>query len=334
VSSPERISALQQDLTSATLTDLEFLVTSQWPENLHWEFKSRGPHPPSDRLSDDERKGLGEIVSGFANSEGGVAIFGIVSKRDGTVDRAYKLEPVEQVQRFADAVATEIDGIVSPRVPDVSLRTVAGDAEGGGFVLIRVPRSERRPHMSRAKSHQRYYYRRSDGFHPMEHFQVEDAFARRGRPALTVTCQRHPLRPQVHIGARTVKARCYWTLLLGNESSVTAEWPGVTLLVSASSRIEACVGYAITHGTPSSVTITANGTHVINPGQVSRVATLELEAERHGDGDWKLSAALPIERTAADCTLQVLVAAKDTPSSQQDIILDLSALWIELAQLG
>lgn len=155
-------------------------VTSGQQEDLHLDFKTVND-PSMDR---DDRKSLAIILSGFANSDGGIAIWGVDASKDqdNGVDCATAESPIPDLPLFlsrlqnltGEAVAPLVDGVVHEAI-DVG--------SGSGFAKTLVPPSDSGPHMARA-GEGRYYKRSGDSFYRMEHFDIEDMFGRRKKPRL------------------------------------------------------------------------------------------------------------------------------------------------------
>src|SRR5258708_2690051 len=63
----------REDFLNLTLTNLDTFITDQQEENLHLEFKTVS----DPRLERNDRKNLAKAIAGFANSDGGVVVWGI-----------------------------------------------------------------------------------------------------------------------------------------------------------------------------------------------------------------------------------------------------------------
>jgi hypothetical protein len=153
-------------------------------ENRHLDFKLLAK---PDFGADDQRH-LAKAVSGFANAEGGVIVWGVDARRDPKDDY------IDQV------VATP--GVVNPRQVLAKLNGMSSDAtspgllgldhrvlEGGegvpSFVATFVPEGESGPYMAMlGEARHRYYRRIGSAFSPMDHSMVADMFCRRPKGAL------------------------------------------------------------------------------------------------------------------------------------------------------
>jgi hypothetical protein len=166
----------------ATAADIRRLVTTRREEDLHLEFKQKSDRSTGD-LGDDDRKNFSKAVSGFANAEGGVLIFGVRTRSTRErPDRASQLKPITDVGRFRVALLDSLLNTTQPPVDGVRIEVIQSRGRTG-YVKCLIPDSEKPPH--RAVFADRHYYRStSTGFRVMEHYELEDMFGRRLRPLL------------------------------------------------------------------------------------------------------------------------------------------------------
>lgn len=165
---------------------VEELVMNRHSESLHLDFK-RKHNPQTAPLDKDDRRNLGEALSGFANSEGGLIVWGIDARRMGDEDVAVAIEPLRDVTGFTAQLVQLTPELVSPPVPGI--RHVPVFESGGGksgVVVTLIPESDRTPHMARGPNQHRYYRRAQSSFRPLEHFELEDLFGRRPHPSIQV----------------------------------------------------------------------------------------------------------------------------------------------------
>ncbi len=166
----------------AGLDGLRQLVVERATENLFLEFKTKKNDSIPDLDGSDSWQ-FSRALSGFANSDGGVVVWGVETDKD---ERASKLRPIASVADFVSRLKKSLINSVQPFVDDVRIEAILEVGRtGAGYVKVLVPRSEKTPH--RALLAGREYYRRStEGFYKLEHFDLEDAFGRRPRPVLTL----------------------------------------------------------------------------------------------------------------------------------------------------
>jgi hypothetical protein len=151
--------------------DIVRLIDEAEAERLHLDFKRR-PQPG------DLRKVLGKALSGFANSDGGVLVFG-VREQNG----AWGADPIADLAAFESQVNELLARAVSYPVPGVQTKRVPA-SETSGYLAVLVPQSDLAPHQAVDTKH--YHRRHGDSFPPMEHYEVADAFGlldRTYRPA-------------------------------------------------------------------------------------------------------------------------------------------------------
>lgn len=183
-----------------TLLDMEEFVARRQEENLHLDFKLVKDASLS---SADDKKNLACALSGFANSSGGLIVWGVDARKNSDgVDCAVALRPVEQVSLLVGRLNSLTGEGVDPSVNQVQHRAI--ETEGGrGYALTVVPESETGPHMAKLGEN-RYYKRIGDGFYKMEHYDIADMFGRRRRPKLKVFYRVVGVGQQaeVHLGLR------------------------------------------------------------------------------------------------------------------------------------
>lgn len=166
-----------------TETGLESLILEGTREDLHVEFKGKRSSSHS-RLEESDARQFSRALSGFANSDGGILVWGVVT--DGE-DRASDLQPISDVEGFLSRLKKSLLNTTQPAVEGVLLEAIPSIADPtSGFVKCLIPTSERAPH--RAMLAEREYYKRStEGFYRLEHFDLEDMFGRRPKARLVLT---------------------------------------------------------------------------------------------------------------------------------------------------
>jgi len=176
-------SGLEARFQELSRADLDQYLAELQEENLHLDFKTLAG--PGLKASDD-RQNLAKALSGFANSDGGVIVWGVDARKntDG-VDCATSLRPIAGVAALVSRLNGLTSDMVNPTVDGIQHRVVHQDADASGFAATLVPRSDAGPHMAKAGL-DRYYKRSGDSFLKMEHFDVADMFGRRPRPSLAL----------------------------------------------------------------------------------------------------------------------------------------------------
>ena len=127
-----------------------------------------------------------DIVSGFANSSGGLIIWGVDGRKNADgIDCAVSRIPIDPVNQFVSRLNELTGEAVSPMSEGIRHKAiiVAGSA---GLAMSYIPESDSGPHMAKL-GEDRYYKRSGDSFYRMEHFDLEDMFGRRKKPKLVLS---------------------------------------------------------------------------------------------------------------------------------------------------
>jgi len=196
-------------------------------ETVDLEFK-RKEIPSTGEPSPGDRKRFGKVLSAFANSAGGLVIWGIEAKEDRRtkVDRAYKLHPIDEIDRFKSEFLRACSQVIMPRHDGILIEAIRTEQKAGaGYLIVYVNRSERRPHRSEVDKH--YYKRSGDSSIPMEHYDIEDSFKRLVVP--TIELKWNVVRDSTHSGPQGFTVSLAIDLRLLNTSSVSARFPYVLI---------------------------------------------------------------------------------------------------------
>jgi hypothetical protein len=168
---------------------LQDLIAQRKPENDFLEFKG------ASNLSDKHAKGLwSKALSGFANTEGGVLIWGI---------RATRVKSPDDPSKSVD-VATEPDLVPHPEIfvqllKDVRLEATvdpvqgvelqhcpAGNGTEEGFVVCLIPEGSHKPYRAALADEKQYYQRVGDNFIIIPHSLLRSLFYPQTAPDLVL----------------------------------------------------------------------------------------------------------------------------------------------------
>lgn len=172
---------LETRFTALSLAELQRFVADGQEENLHLEFKTlSGP----DFGIVEDRRNLARALSGFANSDGGIIIWGVKADKSGdSPDCAKALQPISKVALLLSRLNELTSDALSPVHSTVQHRIVHINDDGSGLAATLVPSSDSGPHMAKLRVDQ-YFKRAGDSFVKMEHFDIADMFGRRPHPVL------------------------------------------------------------------------------------------------------------------------------------------------------
>lgn len=297
---------------------IENLVAQKVEETHTLEFKQKQNQKDLD-LHKDDRRALGEALSGFANATGGTLVIGVRTDRPNGLDRAAELKPIDNVAAAGDRYRAYINDCIAPPIDGVRVACLE-TASGEGVILVHVPTGNARPHMSMAPGHQRYYRRVADGFVPMLHYEIDEMMRLKSQPVLEFI---HSLAQTGSMGSN----RNFHILFgLKNTSRMTAKFPFVSYLQEANQPSVAEFGLdgngrtlwtKVAPGASPAVTFAAGADQVLHPGQafyVSKIDFCEIFEPRHRR-DWGISNLADGERL----TLKFEFGCEDCPTQIEEI---------------
>jgi hypothetical protein len=185
-----------------SLAVLQDYVSRGQEENLQLDFKTLSE--PNMQSGDDKRN-LAQMLSAFANSSGGLIVWGVDARPNNNgVDCASRLQEIPRVALLLTRL-NELDGVaVNPIVGGVRHRIIPTDpGSESGFAVTLVPESEAGPHMAKM-GEDRYYKRSGHKRYRMEHFDIADMFGRRARPMLELTARSRSNGNEIIFGLKNI----------------------------------------------------------------------------------------------------------------------------------
>ncbi len=241
---------------------IDRLVMERAQESVTLDFKQK-VNATNGEIGKDDRKVFGKVLSAFSNSAGGLVIFGVEARKGlDDVDCAQSAKPIAEIERFEAEMRAASGTLLQPRHDGIEVRSIPSTRQpGAGYLLVRVERSDRRPHRAEAAGQKQYYKRAGDSSFEMEHYDIEDAFRRISSPDLEVEVDRGSYTLS---GSTVVSDLIFY---LRNQSSITAKFPymhlicvqGITL-----SRDE--FAYIVRGGADGWFTFSGLAEAVIHPG--------------------------------------------------------------------
>lgn len=162
--------------TEWTEHDLAQLVANQVAESLTLDYKASGALQKTDAKKNE----LSKDVSAFANSAGGLLVYGIQEVKHQPTQVDYGLDPSEISKEWIEQV---INSKISRRVDGVRIFQIplSGERLGRVAYVVEVPASAAAPHMA---SDHRFYKRFNFECVPMEEYEVRDVSRRFTAPNL------------------------------------------------------------------------------------------------------------------------------------------------------
>lgn len=162
-------------LEDFTIDTLQYLINNEVEENIHLDYKDGRALQTNDRGKNDITKD----VSSFANSDGGILVYGL-SEKD---HKPTSVSPFDG-NAFTKERLDQIISNIQPHIKGVKIYPIRiqGDVRQSVYV-VKIPRSPYAPHMA---SDHRYYKRSNFQSVAMEDYEVRDLFCRVDKPELDI----------------------------------------------------------------------------------------------------------------------------------------------------
>jgi Putative DNA-binding domain len=202
---------------SISVTEIEGFVRDRRQEDLHLDFKLLSS---VDDINRDDRKNLAISISGFANSDGGIIVWGVDSRKDPEtgIDSAINCRPLVNGRLILSRLQAYTGQATSPVVPNV-LHKFIPTIGNSGFIITYIPSCDAGPFMAKL-GEDRYYKRSGDSFYKMEHYDIQDMFGRRRKPSLSLILNKKSGTVNNEIIEET------YQICLLNNGKCSAKFPG------------------------------------------------------------------------------------------------------------
>lgn len=210
-----RAEDLFQNLEQKGEVYIDELIETRKSEEAFLDFKRSANNGSTSRLDDNDLKNLSRAISGFANSDGGVVIWGVDCSRHPEIgDVAQAKIPLENPHRFVSLLEGAMSGCTVPSVQ--GCRSIPIPSSTGGYVATLIPSSFNAPHQ--LTKEKKYLIRAGSNFEPVTHGVLAGMFGR--RPQAVVF-------PNIKLDqasfSETHVMGIYGTLMLVNSGNVVAE---------------------------------------------------------------------------------------------------------------
>jgi len=206
---------------------IQSLIDNGEAEGLYIECKS--PHEPKlDRSLEDK---LATAASGFANTEGGIIIWGMSTTKHSHsgLDIMTQIEPIGNPNQFAQQVKRSIIMLTTPSITKSRTKIITKPKEKRGVVLTYIPKTLGDP-LQKIKD-QKFYFRNGDEFIGLPYEMLKRLFAATESPDLYPTFDEKLI---------TNEENGLWKIpiIIGNESSAIAEHTEVFVTILNPSSCE------------------------------------------------------------------------------------------------
>ena len=155
------------------------------PEDT-WLDCKRKSHPTNGSLDESDRSNFAKALSGFANTSGGVLIFGLDARsNDEGIDIIQTLNPISNLNLFESELRETESRIVERAIPGIEYKKFIIDHDGDrGIIVIYVPEGPNPPYRSLVDKE--FYVRTGDSFGPCDVSQIESLLFKKMKPDLDV----------------------------------------------------------------------------------------------------------------------------------------------------
>ena len=141
-----------RSLQELTIEDFETLIQNRVPEGPDLEYKETAY---SERAEDIQE--MLQDITAMANADGGYLIMGI---REDISGRAVAIAPIRDVVGKAQLIQQECHAGIRDSIAGLEIKALECSPHGG-IIIVRIPQSDRRPHMA-IQENRTDFYRRLD----------------------------------------------------------------------------------------------------------------------------------------------------------------------------
>jgi hypothetical protein len=151
-----------------TQNEIQEFISSQKEESINLEFK----RSDSLKITDSCKNEIAKDVSAFANSDGGIVIYGIVEQNHQAFDFSF-IDGNSITKEWLDQV---INSRIQRRIDGLVIDVIRfNNLIDKSIYVVKIPRSFNAPHMS---SNKKYYKRHNFESIEMEEYEVRDLYYR------------------------------------------------------------------------------------------------------------------------------------------------------------
>jgi len=195
-------------------------------ENLHLDYKAAGALEKTDK----KRAEISKDVSAFANSDGGIIIYGIREfSEKGKQHLPSHIDPVDRRKISKEWLEQVINSNISPKVNNIIISPVpyGNSTDGKVLYVVEIPKSNT-AHQAKDK---RYYKRYNFESTPMEDYEIKDIINRSKKTSITIS-----FKPVINLGLlkQQLKTKQNFDVILNvrafNKGNLVSQYLSVFLL--------------------------------------------------------------------------------------------------------
>lgn len=167
---------------------IDGFIAEQISEEFFIDYKRSANDGNEAKLHQTDRENFARAIAGFANSEGGVIVWGVDCRNDpARGDVPNGKFPLKNAKRFASYLEGAASGCTLPPHDGVKHYVIEASGTGEGFVVTYVAKSMFAPHQCIVgKYKNRYYVRVGSNFELASHGLLAGMFGRQPTPNIFV----------------------------------------------------------------------------------------------------------------------------------------------------
>ncbi|MGE3332057.1 MAG: RNA-binding domain-containing protein [Rhodospirillaceae bacterium] len=178
----DRARELFDRIVDGGVAELDRMIAEKVSEELYLDYKRTSNEGCGKSLGQSDQKNYSKAISGFANSAGGVIIWGMECRPDpDRGDVPSRKVPIENPERFKSLLESASAGLTFPAYGSARHECII-DPNGGGYVVTLIPEGTTPPYQTIRES--RYYMRAGSNFLPVPHAVLSGMFGRKPQPQM------------------------------------------------------------------------------------------------------------------------------------------------------
>lgn len=157
------------------LERIQELINNKVEENLHLDYKASGSLEKNEKKANE----ISKDVSAFANSDGGVIIYGI---KEDSINKHIpeKIDPIDRNAISKEWIEQIIQGRVSPRIQGINIIPITINDPNEVVYVVEIPKSD----TVHQANDRKYYKRFNFNSEPMYDYEIKDVLNRNKFPKI------------------------------------------------------------------------------------------------------------------------------------------------------
>jgi hypothetical protein len=165
-----------QDKLEYNINDLHSLIDNEIEESIHLDYKEASALDKSD----GKKKEISKDVSAFANSDGGIIIYGIKEKNH----KAFEITYIDGDIFTKEWLEQTINSSIQRRIPEIKIYPIRNNGNiKESIYVVKIPKSYEVPHLCKDK---RFYKRFNFESVPMEEYEIRQLYGQKLKSKLVI----------------------------------------------------------------------------------------------------------------------------------------------------